>query len=285
MSSPIDELLQIMQRLRDPGFGCPWDQQQTFASLIPYTLEEAYEVSEAIENGASEELVGELGDLLFQVVFYARIAEEEGLFNFARICRTISDKLIRRHPHVFAGEKVASVAEQSEAWERLKARERAEKSEAENPRILDGVSLALPALTRALKLQKRAARVGFDWPDIQGVLAKVEEETREVEAELEEPVVADRMQHEIGDLLFAVVNLARHTGMDPETALRRANRRFESRFAHVEDAMNGADGFAQASLDEMELAWQEAKNNEKCRQKDKLRMPPNILSPTNNGDN
>ncbi|NOZ37880.1 MAG: nucleoside triphosphate pyrophosphohydrolase [Gammaproteobacteria bacterium] len=265
MSSPIDELLDIMQRLRDPASGCPWDQQQTFQSLIPHTLEEAYEVAEAIEMGAVDELADELGDLLFQVVFYARIAEEEGLFDFARICRTISDKLIRRHPHVFAGEKVASVAEQSEAWERLKAGERAEKSVTEKNRILDGVSSALPALTRALKLQKRAARVGFDWPDIQGVLAKVEEEIAEVEAELEEPVAADRMQHEIGDLLFAVVNLARHTGMDPETSLRQANRRFESRFAHVEDVLDGADGFAQASLDQMEAAWQDAKDNEKCK--------------------
>ncbi len=265
MSSPIDELLDIMQRLRDPASGCPWDQQQTFQSLIPHTIEEAYEVAEAIEVGVGDELADELGDLLFQVVFYARIAEEEGLFDFARICCAISDKLIRRHPHVFAGEKIASVAEQSEAWERLKAGERAEKSVAEKTRILDGVSSALPALTRALKLQKRAARVGFDWPDIQGVLAKVEEEIAEVEAELEEPVVADRMQHEIGDLLFAVVNLARHTGMDPETSLRQANRRFESRFAHVEDVLDGADGFAQASLDQMEAAWQDAKDNEKCK--------------------
>ncbi len=265
MSSPVDELLDIMQRLRDPESGCPWDQQQTFQSLIPHTLEEAYEVAEAIENGGGDDLSDELGDLLFQVVFYARIAEEKGLFDFARICRKISDKLIRRHPHVFAGEKVASVAKQSEAWERLKARERAEKSVAEKNRILEGVSSALPALTRALKLQKRAARVGFDWPDIQGVLAKVEEEIAEVEAELEEPVVADRMQHEIGDLLFAVVNLARHTGMDPETALRMANRRFESRFAHVEDVLSGQGGFAQVGLDEMEAAWQDAKDNEKCK--------------------
>ncbi len=261
--SPIDELLHIMQRLRDPESGCPWDQQQTFRSLIPYTLEEAYEVAEAIENDAGNELADELGDLLFQVVFYAQIAEEEGIFDFARICRNISDKLVRRHPHVFAGEKVVSVAEQAEAWERLKAHERAEKSVTGKNRILDGISQALPALTRALKLQKRAARVGFDWPDIQGVLAKIQEEIAEVEAELEEPVVADRMQHEIGDLLFAVVNLARHTGMDPETALRAANRRFESRFAHVEDALNTQGGFAQASLDEMEVAWQGAKESEK----------------------
>ncbi|HEB57494.1 MAG TPA: nucleoside triphosphate pyrophosphohydrolase [Gammaproteobacteria bacterium] len=265
MSSPIDELLDIMQRLRDPESGCPWDLQQTFQSLIPHTLEEAYEVAEAIENDAADELADELGDLLFQVVFYARIAEEDGLFDFARICRNISDKLIRRHPHVFANEKVASIAEQSEAWERLKTLERAEKSVAEKNRILDGVSHALPALTRALKLQKRAARVGFDWPDIQGVLAKVQEEIVEVEAELEEPVAVDRMQHEIGDLLFAVVNLARHTDMDPETALRQANRRFESRFAHVEDVLSRQGGFAQASLDEMEVAWQKARDNEKCK--------------------
>ncbi len=262
--SPIDELLQIMQRLRDPESGCPWDQQQTFASLIPHTLEEAYEVTEAVENDHPEELAGELGDLLFQVVFYARIAEEQGEFDFAQICRAISDKLIRRHPHVFADQQVASVAEQTEAWEQHKARERAEKA-AGKTRILDGVSHALPALTRSLKLQKRAARVGFDWPDIQGVLAKVQEEITEVEAELEEPVNLECMQHEIGDLLFAVVNLARHTGMDPEKALRVANRRFESRFAHVEDSLNGAEGLRQASLDEMEAAWVEAKQAEKDR--------------------
>ena len=267
--SPIDKLLQIMQRLRDPESGCPWDQQQTFASLIPYTLEEAYEVAEAVENGREDELADELGDLLFQVVFYARIAEEQGAFDFARVCRNISDKLIRRHPHVFADEQVASVEEQSKAWEQHKARERAAKSSTEKSRILDGVSHALPALTRALKLQKRAARVGFDWPDVQGVLAKLQEEIAEVEAELKEPVDADAMQHEIGDLLFAVVNLARHVRVNPETALRMGNRRFESRFAHVEEALGGADGLAQASLDEMESAWGEAKAREKASMQDK----------------
>lgn len=265
LSSPIDELLQIMQRLRDPESGCPWDQQQTFASLIPHTLEEAYEVAEAVENGREAELADELGDLLFQVVFYARIGEEQGTFDFAQICRNICDKLVRRHPHVFANEQVASVAEQSEAWEQHKARERAENSATEKNRILAGVSHALPALTRSLKLQKRAARVGFDWPDIQGVLAKVQEEIVEVEAELEEPVDAKRMQHEVGDLLFAVVNLARHVGVDPETALRIGNRRFESRFAHVEEQLNGVEGLAQASLDEMDAAWESAKLAEKDR--------------------
>ncbi len=266
--SPIDELLNIMQRLRDPDSGCPWDQQQTFQSLIPHTLEEAYEVAEAIENGAGDELADELGDLLFQVVFYARIAEEDGAFDFEQVCRNINDKLIRRHPHVFAGEQVTSVAEQSEAWEQHKARERKQKSAAEKNRVLDGVSHALPALTRALKLQKRAARVGFDWPDIEGVVAKLREEVVEVEAELEEPVVAERLQHEIGDLLFSVVNLARHTGMDPETALRMANRRFESRFAYVEDMLDTQGGLTQASLDEMEAAWLEAKNKEKSGEQD-----------------
>ena len=263
--SPIDELLQIMQRLRDPESGCPWDQQQTFASLIPHTLEEAYEVAEAVENGRPDELADELGDLLFQVVFYARIAEEQGVFDFTQVCRNISDKLIRRHPHVFADEQVASIAEQSEAWEQHKARERAEKSAAENNRILDGVSHALPALTRAQKLQKRAARVGFDWPDVQGVLTKIQEEIEEVEVELDAPVDAARMQHEVGDLLFAVVNLARHVGVDPERALRVGNRRFESRFAHVEDALHGQAGLADASLDEMEAAWAAAKQAEKDR--------------------
>ena len=258
-----------MQRLRDPASGCPWDQQQSFASLVPHTLEEAYEVAEAIEKGERDALADELGDLLFQVVFYARIGEEEGSFDFDQICRRISAKLIRRHPHVFAHEQVASVAEQSEAWERHKARERAEKSASGESGALDGVSHALPALTRALKLQKRAARVGFDWPDIQGVVAKMHEEMAEVEVELAEPVEPDCLQHEIGDLLFAVVNLARHSGMDPETALRTANRRFESRFAHVEECLNAQGGVAQASLDEMEAAWQAAKAQEKNEAEDK----------------
>ncbi|VAX10924.1 Nucleoside triphosphate pyrophosphohydrolase MazG [hydrothermal vent metagenome] len=266
MSSPIDELLQIMQRLRDPESGCPWDQQQTFASLIPHTLEEAYEVAEAVENSRPHELADELGDLLFQVVFYARIAEETGSFDFEQICRNICDKLIRRHPHVFADEPINSVAKQTEAWEQHKARERAEKTTTGKNRILDGVSHALPALTRSLKLQKRAARVGFDWPDVQGVLDKIQEEITEVEAELVKPIAMDRMQHEVGDLLFAVVNLARHVGVDPETALRTGNRRFESRFAHVEDSLKGADGFAKASIDEMEAAWAEAKQDEKSKQ-------------------
>ena len=263
-SSPIDELLQIMRRLRDPESGCPWDRQQTWQSLIPYTLEEAYEVAEAIEQNDAAALADELGDLLFQVVFYARIAEEREEFDFARVCRAISDKLVRRHPHVFADEQVGSAEEQTEAWEGHKARERAQKAGGRPARLLDGVSVALPALTRAQKLQKRAARAGFDWPEVRGVLAKVEEELGEVEAELAARDAA-RLQHELGDLLFAVVNLARHLDVDPETALRGANRRFESRFAQVEDSLGGAEGLARASLDEMEAAWQAAKCKENAK--------------------
>ncbi len=257
----IDELLEIMQRLRDPRSGCPWDRQQTYRSLVPYTLEEAYEVADAIEQNDLAHLPDELGDLLFQVVFYAQIGKEEGRFDFDAVARHICDKLVRRHPHVFADETVESAEQQTEAWEMHKRREREQKGGEQAPGILDGVSLALPALSRAAKLQRRAARVGFDWPDVGDVIAKLHEELAEVQAEIETGHKA-RQQEEIGDLLFACVNLARHLDVDPETALREASGKFERRFRKVEQALGGQAGFATASLEDMEAAWQQAKAND-----------------------
>ena len=255
--SAIEPLLEIMRRLRDPETGCPWDVQQTFASLVPYTLEEAYEVAETIEQGDLAALPDELGDLLFQVVFHARIGEEEGRFDFADVVGRICDKLVRRHPHVFAGASVESAEAQTREWEAHKQREREQQKGAGS--LLDGVSLALPALTRAVKLQRRAARAGFDWPAVDGVLDKVREELAEVEAELHETPDPHRVAAEIGDLLFSVVNLARHLDVDPETALRQANRRFQRRFAGVEARLQEKGGVEQASLAEMDAAWEEAK--------------------------
>ena len=260
----IDSLLEIMQQLRDPGRGCPWDREQTLASLVPFTLEEAYEVAETIEAGELKELPDELGDLLFQIVFYAQVGKELGEFDFKTIIEKICDKLIRRHPHVFADEQIANAAEQTLAWEKHKARERQNSAAAEvsTSQTLHGVSLALPALTRAAKLQRRAARVGFDWPDFHGVIDKLREETAELEQAIaqqsDKPVLAD----EIGDLLFSCVNLARHLDIDPETALRQANKKFERRFAFVEQQLAVQGGVQQASLDEMEQAWQQAKRAE-----------------------
>jgi MazG family protein len=263
--SNIDRLLDIMRRLRDPETGCPWDREQTWQSLVPHTLEEAYEVAEAIEQQDYDQLPDELGDLLFQIVFYARLGEESGRFDFDTVVARICDKLVRRHPHVFGEARVRDAAEQSRAWEDHKQRER-EARGAAGRGVLHGVSRTLPALSRAAKLQRRAARVGFDWPDARGVLAKIREELAEVEAELapgpEQAVDTSRLQEEIGDLLFSVVNLARHLAIDPEAALRAANRKFEHRFARVEQALADQGGVEQASLDAMEAAWQAAKQQE-----------------------
>jgi ATP diphosphatase len=260
--TPIDELRDIMVRLRDPDGGCPWDIAQSFATIAPYTIEEAYEVADAIQRDDLDGLVDELGDLLFQVVFYARMAEESGAFDFDDITRGISDKMLRRHPHVFGGPTVESQAVQNREWEAHKAAERAARAAAEDrpPSALDGVALALPALMRAHKLQRRAARVGFDWPDIAPVLDKVAEEIEEVRAELAPDGSAERRIDEIGDLLFACVNLARHAGVDAESALRGANDKFEGRFRGVETAL-AADGQSTetASLDEMERLWEREK--------------------------
>jgi nucleoside triphosphate diphosphatase len=259
----IEKLLEIMATLRDAERGCPWDREQTFATIAPHTIEEAYEVADAIEREALDELRGELGDLLFQVVFHARMAEELGRFSFADVAAGICDKLVRRHPHVFGGEPVAGVAEQSRVWEQIKREERAEK---ERGGVLGDVPLALPALSRAAKLGKRAASVGFDWPDLAGVRAKLAEET----AELDEALAArgpagtpDRaaVAAEVGDLLFTVANLARHLALDPEVCLRAANARFEARFDYVESqvAASGRDWAAHAPA-ELDRLWRQAKS-------------------------
>jgi len=260
----IQRLLDIMTRLRHPVDGCPWDLEQTFRTIAPHTIEEAYEVVEAIEDGDDRALCDELGDLLFQVVFYAQMAREQGLFDFARIVQGICDKMERRHPHVFGSATVADANEQTVQWEVLKAQERDAKAAGVALSVLDGVSTALPAQTRALKLQARAARVGFDWPDAAQVIEKIAEEVGEVRAEMEAGSDPDRLEDEVGDLLFVCVNLARKLGVDPEGALRRGNRKFERRFRHIEDVLRAAGRSPdQASLDEMETLWCDAKNLER----------------------
>lgn len=257
VDSDMEQLLTVMAALRDPRRGCPWDCRQTMGSLVGHTLEEAYEVVDAVEQGCPEAIREELGDLLFQVIFYSRIAEEQGWFDFAAVVARLADKLIRRHPHVF-GEAHTGSAE-AQAWEAHKQREREGRAAEERPGALDGVPLGLPALIRAVKLQRRAAGVGFDWPDAQRVLAKVEEELAELRAELATSDLR-RLEHELGDLLLAASNLARHLGIDPETALRRANRRFEQRFQYMESRL-AVQGRAMASATEQELDafWEEAK--------------------------
>jgi MazG family protein len=249
-------LLEIMRRLRDPQNGCPWDREQTFATIAPYTIEEAYEVAEAVARSEPRALEAELGDLLFQVVFHAQMGSERQWFDFASIADSIATKLTGRHPHVFADARIDSAAEQNRAWEEHKARERETRGEA-NSELAD-VPLALPALSRAAKLGKRAGRVGFDWPDAQGVRAKIDEELRETE-EVAQGDLARRAE-ELGDLLFAVANWSRHLGVDPEEALRLANAKFEGRFRTME-RLARARGLALKSLtagawDEL---WNEAK--------------------------
>jgi nucleoside triphosphate diphosphatase len=260
----IARLLEIMARLRDPAAGCPWDREQNFATIAPYTIEEAYEVAEAIEHGDFAALKDELGDLLLQVVFHSRMAEEAGLFAFEEVAAAIVEKLIRRHPHVFGGAAVRDAAQQTVAWEEQKAAERHARAARAGGKAsaLDGVGPALPALTRALKIQRRAARVGFDWPDAAPVLDKIDEELGELRAELPAGDPA-RLEDEIGDLLFAAVNLARKLETDPETALRRATLKFERRFRRVE-ALLAAEGrvAAETPLDELEALWQRAKREE-----------------------
>jgi ATP diphosphatase len=254
--SKIEELLAIMVKLRDPEGGCPWDQKQTLQSIVPHTIEEVYEVADAIENGDMAELKDELGDLLFQVVFYARIAEEQGDFNFEDVAGAISDKLIRRHPHVFTD----TAAEDLPGWEALKEEERKGK---DKHGVLDGIAKSLPANNRAVKLQKRAARVGFDWPNILPVFDKLHEELDEVRAELKADAPHDRLEDEIGDVLFVCANLARHTKVDPETALRRANNKFERRFRAMEQ-IAWDEGLSVDSLDleAWETLWQRVKATE-----------------------
>lgn len=256
---PIARMLEIMARLRDPQGGCPWDLKQDFASIVPHTLEEAYEVADAIERGDYQDLATELGDLLFQVVFYAQLGKEQGHFDFTEVVARLNAKLEQRHPHVFAGTEV--VAGQ---WEALKSQERKQKSQ---HGTLDDVPINLPALSRCNKLQKRAARVGFDWDSLGPVADKVQEELGEV---LEEALLADSQQErvveEVGDLLFAVVNLARHLDVEPEQALRLANRKFERRFKGVENhCVTDNVAIDQAGLERLESYWQQVKAHEKSQ--------------------
>jgi len=253
----LDDLLAIMARLRDPERGCPWDLEQTFATIAPYTIEEAYEVADAIERGDLEELKDELGDLLFQVVFHARMAEEAGAFAFEDVARAICDKMLRRHPHVFGDQRVAGSEQQSKRWEEIKREERGTADPSAG--VLDDVPVGLPALTRAVKLGKRAATVGFDWPDVAGVRAKVDEELGELDAAAASGD-RDEIAAEMGDLLFSVANWCRHLDLDPETCLRSANERFTRRFRGVESdvAASGRPWSSHdaAALDEL---WRRAK--------------------------
>jgi MazG family protein len=255
----IDRLLSVMVRLRDPQTGCPWDREQTWVTIAPHTIEEAYELADAVQHGDAAQVRDELGDVLFQVVFQSRIAEEQGLFDFTAVANAISDKLERRHPHVFGAAQIAGVLEQSAAWEAHKAAERRDRGQGD--RVLDGVTLGLPALTRAAKLGKRAARVGFDWPNPGGVLAKVEEEV----VEMREAVISGDTAHvreELGDLLFSVVQAARHLGVDPEAALREANAKFERRFRDMETQLEAQGrSVLDATPAALEALWAQAKRN------------------------
>ncbi|MBX3702754.1 MAG: nucleoside triphosphate pyrophosphohydrolase [Steroidobacteraceae bacterium] len=253
----IERLLEIMARLRDPAAGCPWDLEQDFRSIAPHTLEEAYEVADAIERGDLDGLREELGDLLFQVAFHSRLAAEQGAFSFDDVVAAICDKLVRRHPHVFGDARIADAGEQTRAWERFKAEERRAKGRGDG--ALADVPMALPALTRARKLGARAAEAGFDWPDASGPRAKIEEELAELDraGAGEDPA---RLQAELGDLLFSVVNLGRHLGLDPESALRQASDRFARRFAHLERALAArGQAPASASPEQLDRLWAAAK--------------------------
>ncbi len=259
----IDDLLAIMARLRDPQHGCPWDVQQDFASIAPYTIEEAYEVADAIDRRDYRDLCEELGDLLLQVVFHAQMAKEGGHFDFADVVQAISDKMVRRHPHVFGQLRFADEAAQKQAWEAIKAAERAEKGEAADHSVLAGVSHGLPEWKRAHKLQQRAATVGFDWPDAAPVLDKLDEEAAELRAEFAAGADPARLQDELGDVLFVAVNLARHGGVDFSRALRHANAKFEHRFRGMERIAE-AEGVPLAArpLQEQEALWRRAKRGE-----------------------
>lgn len=265
-SRDIARLIEIMAALRAPGTGCPWDLEQRFETIAPYTLEEAYEVADAIARGDMEDLREELGDLLLQVVFHARMAQEQGAFDFGDVVESITDKLLRRHPHVFGDAQGATPDQVKGLWEEIKAAEKAQRQAARGSAdahapagALAGVPLALPALTRALKLQAKASRVGFDWNDPRAVLAKIREECAEIETEIAEGR-REKAAEEVGDLLFAVVNLARHLGADPEAVLRATNRKFERRFAAIERALAERDKTpAQSTLAEMDALWEAAK--------------------------
>ena len=272
-SKDISRLIEIMAALRDPNTGCPWDIEQDFASIAPYTIEEAYEVADAIQRGDRDDLRDELGDLLLQVVYHARMAQEEGEFDFGDVVEAVTKKMIRRHPHVFGDAEARAAGSAKGMWDRIKAEEKAEKraeriARDEDPEdhgkgFLDGVPVALPALTRALKLQEKAAQVGFDWKEAKPILDKIEEEIGELREALrndDQKAVAD----ELGDLIFALVNIGRHVGADPEMALRGTNTKFRNRFSHIEESLaaNG-ESLEEATLERMEALWQAAKGIER----------------------
>lgn len=265
-SRDISRLIEIMAALRTPVTGCPWDLEQNFSTIAPYTIEEAYEVADAIQRGDLSDLRDELGDLLLQVVFHARMAQEQGAFDFGGVVEAVTSKMIRRHPHVFGDAGGQDTQAVNAQWERIKAEERAAKAERHPPKppsALDGVPVALPALTRALKLQQKAGRVGFDWNDPRAVLAKIREEADEIEAELDR-AENEQAAAEVGDLLFAVVNLARHLDADPEAVLRATNAKFERRFTAIEAALAAQGKKPQdASLVEMDALWDAAKMAER----------------------
>lgn len=269
-SARIETLRQIMDRLRHPETGCPWDLEQTFKTIAPHTIEEAYEVSDAIDHGTPENLKDELGDLLFQVIFHARMAEEQNLFTLNDIIDTLNDKLVRRHPHVFGADPTPrpdSAKGVSAVWDQIKAEERAAK-DPDGTSVLSGVTRALPALSRSVALGRRAASVGFDWPTVARVLEKVEEERRELDVELQTGADPEKTGGELGDLLFVLAQLARKLGIDPESALRGTNAKFERRFQYVETRLGDAGRSPRdATLEEMEDLWQDAKKTERKSQR------------------
>lgn len=264
---PITELRAIMAQLRNPNGGCAWDLEQDFHSIAPHTIEEAYEVADAIESNDMDGLKDELGDVLFQVVFHAQMAEEKGLFNFDDVAQAISQKMISRHPHVFGGENFRTAEEQTIAWEEHKEKERSTNT-AIPPSALDGVTKGLPALIRAVKLQKRAARVGFDWPETAQVIDKLNEEMAELSEELVKAnsmnLNKDKIEEEFGDMMFVYANLARHLKIDPEAALRSANKKFERRFKKIEQYLdNQGKNIKKQTLEELDLLWDKAKAEER----------------------
>ncbi|MES9862749.1 MAG: nucleoside triphosphate pyrophosphohydrolase [Candidatus Thiodiazotropha sp. LLP2] len=261
----MQRLLKIMAKLRDPDKGCPWDLRQTYSTIVPYTLEEAYEVADTIQRGEMSELRDELGDLLFQVVFYSQIAKEDGHFDFNDVSNGICSKMIRRHPHVFSDKQYQSDEELRHAWEQTKAEERSQRNDiSAQTSHIDGVAKALPALIRAEKLQKWAARVGFDWPDAQSAFNKVREELEEVTSEME-GADKDRLQDELGDLLFSIVNVVRLLDLDAEQTMSRANEKFEKRFRYMERRLNeeGITNIQELSLEKLDNAWERMKRETK----------------------
>lgn len=256
-----DKLLWVMEQLRDPETGCPWDREQVFETIVPYTIEEAYEVADAIEHGDMDDIKDELGDLLFQVVFYAQLGKEQAAFDFEAIAGAVAEKLIRRHPHVFGDTSIETEEQLNQNWEAIKQQERIDKGKLEDQSILANVPKGMAPLVKAHKLQKKCAKVGFDWTELPPVVDKIKEEIDEVLHEVTQPEPnQEAIKDEVGDLLFAVVNLARHVNVDAEAALRQANHKFESRFRKVEQrVLNENKNLVECSLDELEEHWQEAK--------------------------